>query len=184
MCKEKLVKPRQDSLPNIVLIGMPGSGKSTLGRLAAQKTNKAHIDTDCLLESWWGLPLQELQNFLGLSAFLDAEAEIIQKTKISNCIISTGGSVIYREETMLSLKKNAVIVYLDASIAILEKRLTNFHSRGIAIQQGQTLTELFAERKPLYQRYCDMTLSTDASLQDCVNQLLQYINEQSQNFHV
>ncbi len=177
MCKEKLIKPRQNSLPNIILIGMPGSGKSTLGRLVAQKTNKAHIDTDCLLESWWGLHLPELQNFLGLSAFLDAEAEIIQKTKISNCIISTGGSVIYRDNAMQSLRQEGKIIYLHVPLAVLEKRLTNFHSRGIIMRQGQTLAELFEERSELYRKYCDIELNTDISIQQATQQLLHFIGE-------
>lgn len=160
---------------NIVLIGMPGAGKSTLGRMLASQMEWAHVDTDALLESWWGLNLQDLHDHLGREAFLEAEADIIEKTRLARCVISTGGSVVYRDRAMQALRQAGKIIYLHPTLPALTRRLTNMTTRGIAMRPGQTLEELYAERGALYARYCDVELDTDRDLQDCLRQLIAQI---------
>ncbi len=171
MQKEKNCFPE-----NIVLIGMPGAGKSTLGSLLARQMDWAHVDTDALLESWWGLNLQALCDHLGLEAFLDAEADLIQKTHLSRCVISTGGSVIYRDRAMQALRRRGKIVYLRPALSALAARLTNMSTRGIAMRPEQTLADLYAERNALYMKYCDVELSTDSDQEDCMRQLMAQVS--------
>ncbi len=160
---------------NIVLIGMPAAGKSTLGRMLAKQMDWAHVDTDALLESWWGMELQALRDHLGLEAFLDAEADIIAKTRLTRCIISTGGSVVYRDRAMQALRQTGKTIYLRPTLSALDKRLTNMGTRGIAMRSGQTLADLYEERGALYARYCDFELNTDSDLQACLRQLTRQI---------
>lgn len=147
---------------NIILIGMPASGKSTIGKQLAQRPGLALVDTDSLLEAWWGAPLQSIVDHLGQKAFIQAEAEQILRLVVERCVIATGGSVVYSETAMKHLSTLGLVVYLHASFTSIAHRLANPLSRGLALGPGQNLHELYVERSPLYTRYAQLTVTTDA----------------------
>lgn len=148
---------------NIILIGMPAAGKSTLGRHLALRLGWAFVDTDLLMEAWWGASLQQIRDHLGLTAFLRAEAEQILRVHLNQCVIATGGSVVYSEAAMAHLQILGRIVCLASSYENIARRLTNPLSRGLAIGHGQTLKDLYEERAPLYARYAQVTVDTDGA---------------------
>lgn len=151
---------------NIVLIGMAAAGKSTLGRRLARRLEWAFVDTDLLLEAWWGAPLQAVKDHLGLEAFMRAEAEQIQRLHLKRSVIATGGSVVYSEAAMAHLTSQGRIVYIASSYETIARRLTNPLSRGLAIGPDQTLKDLYDERAPLYARFAQLTVSTDQTSPD------------------
>jgi len=151
---------------NIILIGMAAAGKSTLGRRLAQRLDWAFVDTDLLLEAWWGAPLQDIKDHLGLDAFMRAEAEQILRLHVKRSVIATGGSVVYSEAAMTHLRGQGCIVYIQSSYETIARRLTNPLSRGLAIGPGQTLKDLYLERAPLYARFAQLTVSTDQASPD------------------
>lgn len=146
---------------NIVLIGMAASGKSTIGKKLAQRLNMAFVDTDALIEAWWGAPLQAIVDHLGPDDFVRAEADQISRLFVERCVIATGGSVVYSEAAMQHLTELGHVVYLRASFNAIAQRLRNPLSRGLAIGPTQSIEELYAERSPLYARFAQLTLDTD-----------------------
>lgn len=146
---------------NIILIGMAASGKSTIGKSLAKRLDMAFVDTDALIEAWWGAPLQDIVDHLGQEAFVRAEADQICRLFVERCVIATGGSVVYSEEAMAHLASLGHIVHLRTSFASIAKRLCNPQSRGLAIGPGQSIEELYAERSPLYARFAQLTVDTD-----------------------
>lgn len=146
---------------NVILIGMAATGKSTIGKKLAALLGLAFVDTDALLEAWWGAPLQAIVDHLGLEAFVRAEADQVLRLHVQRCVIATGGSVVYSEDAMVHLGQLGHIVYLHSSYDCIAKRLGNPLSRGLAIAPGQTLAELYAERSPLYARFAQLTVTTD-----------------------
>jgi len=146
---------------NIILIGMAAAGKSTLGRRLARRLDWAFVDTDLLLEAWWGAPLQQVKDTLGLEAFMRAEAEQILRLHLKKSVIATGGSVVYSEAAMRHLQGQGRIVYAQASFDTIARRLNNPNSRGLAIGPGQTIKDLYLERAPLYARFAQFTVNTD-----------------------
>ena len=151
---------------NIILIGMAAAGKSTLGRRLAKRLKWAFVDTDLLMEAWWGAPLQKIRDHLGLEPFVRAEAEQILRLHLRQCVIETGGSVVYSEPAMVHLQSQGRIVYIESSFASIAGRLTNPLSRGLAIGPGQTLKDLYDERAPLYARFAQLTVNTDGESPD------------------
>lgn len=143
---------------NIVLIGMPGSGKSTVGVLLAKAVKKPFIDTDLLIQQRENRFLQEIIDNDGIDAFKQIEESVITGMNPDNSIIATGGSVIYSSRAMAHLREKSIIVYLAVKPYQLNKRLKNIKTRGIALKKGQTLEDLFNERIPLYEKYADITV--------------------------
>ncbi|WP_084301533.1 homoserine kinase [Desulfonatronovibrio hydrogenovorans] len=157
-----LIKRCQPELgSSLILIGMPGSGKTTMGRIISRKTGLAWVDTDYLLESWWGMPLQAVRDRLGLDGFLKAEEELVESMNFFRTIISTGGSVVYSVRAMKRLEELGRIVYLKADLETIQQRLQNTSTRGLAIKPGQSMADVFLERRPLYKRYARLTIDTD-----------------------
>ncbi|SNR75942.1 shikimate kinase [Humidesulfovibrio mexicanus] len=146
----------------ISLIGMAGAGKSTLGRLLADRLGWAHVDTDRLIESFYGLPLQDLLDGLGLEAFLKAENTLVSMLNVRRAVISTGGSVVYGRQAMERLSLLGPVVHLDISLESFLKRVGDGGNRGLAIAPGRTREDLYHERQPLYVAAADFTVSTDA----------------------
>ena len=146
---------------NILLIGMPGSGKSTIGRLLSKRTGMPVVDTDDLLTEKEQLALQEILRTKGLDYFYEAEARVLSELMLKGYIISTGGSAVYYGEAMEKLRQSCVVVYLKASVERLLRNIRNLDSRGIALKQGQTFQDLYDERCPLYEKYADVTIVTD-----------------------
>jgi shikimate kinase len=147
---------------NIILIGMAAAGKSTIGRRLARTMGMAFVDTDLLMEAWWGAPLQQIKDHLGRDGFVQAEADQIMRLNLRQCVIATGGSVVYSEAAMAYLQRMGDIVYLESSFESIAGRLTNPESRGLAIAPGQTIKDLYDERAPLYARYAQLVVDTDS----------------------
>ncbi|WNY23372.1 Shikimate kinase [Methanimicrococcus hongohii] len=146
---------------NVILIGMPGSGKSTSGVLLAKSLGLSFLDTDLLIQQQEGMLLQDIVDSAGFSDFIQIEENIISNLQASNSVISTGGSVVYGEKSMNRLKEIGTIVYLDVSFPEIMRRIQNISTRGIALKSGQSLENLYEERRPLYERYADITVSGD-----------------------
>jgi shikimate kinase len=137
-----------------------------LGKRLSRLTGWAFVDTDLLLEAWWGAPLQQIRDYLGLETFVQVEAQQIQRLYLRQCVIATGGSVVYSEVAMTHLQDQGRIVYIQASYKNIARRLTNPASRGLAIGPGQTIRDLYLERAPLYARYAQLTVNTDQATPD------------------
>ena len=148
-------------MDNIVLIGMPGSGKSTIGVLLAKMIGYDFIDTDLLIQNKENKKLYKIIEENGLSYFKQVENEVNANLKTTKTVIATGGSVIYGEKAMENLQKIGTIVYLKVSKEELEKRLGNFETRGVAIEKGKTFADLYAERIPLYEKFANITVSSE-----------------------
>lgn len=144
---------------NIVLIGMPGAGKSTVGVILSKAMGKDFIDTDLLIQKEEGKLLQEIIDAKGIQGFLEIEEKTIISLKAANSVIATGGSVVYSQQAMGHLKKNSTVIYLQLPCSVIEERLSNMQSRGIAMEAGQSLSSLYHERYPLYERYADRSLN-------------------------
>lgn len=148
-------------MKNLILIGMPGSGKSTVGVLLAKTLGCGFVDTDLTIQQRESALLQEILDRRGVEDFLDAESAAIRSIACENCVIAPGGSAVCREEAMNHLKRLGTVVYLRLSLETLETRLSNIKTRGVAMEPGQTLAGLYAYRTPLYERYADKTVDTD-----------------------
>ena len=158
---------------NIVLIGMPGAGKSTVGVLLAKTLGYAFLDTDLVIQEQEGRLLQDLVDELGVEAFLDREADAICSVDCDRTVIATGGSVVCRDGAMEHLKDLGRIVYLQLPLEELERRLHNISTRGIAMAPGETLAHIYDYRSPLYQKYADLTVAVDRqTLEETVEQVL------------
>ena len=158
---------------NIVLIGMPGAGKSTVGVLLAKTLGYAFLDTDLVIQEREGRLLQDLVDELGVEAFLDREAAAIVSVDCDRTVIATGGSVVCRDRAMEHLKDLGRIVYLQLPLEELERRLHNISTRGIAMAPGETLAHIYDYRSPLYQKYADLTVAVDRqTLEETVEQVL------------
>ena len=146
---------------NIVLIGMPGSGKSTVGVILAKKTMKDFVDTDILIQKSQSRPLQDIVDQEGYLALRDIEERVLETLEARNYVVSTGGSAVYGERAMAHLKSDGIIVFLDVTLATLEARVPDFSTRGLAKRPDQSFAELFDERNALYRKYADITVKCD-----------------------
>lgn len=145
----------------ISIIGMAGCGKTTVGRLAAKALGWAFADTDHIIESSYGTILQNVLDSLSRDAFLDMESELICSLRLSRTIVSTGGSVIYRQRTMEHLAALGPVVLLDVSLETVLRRIALNPARGLVIAPGQTIEGLFREREVLYRRYATLAVKTE-----------------------
>jgi shikimate kinase len=143
---------------NIVLIGMPASGKSTVGVLLAKALGRDFIDTDLLIQAREGALLQDIIMDKGIDEFIRIEEEVITGLDCINTVIATGGSVVYSYEAMDHLGQKGIIVYLQVDYEEIKRRLINITSRGIVFEEGQDLIDLYNKRLPLYQKYADLTI--------------------------
>jgi shikimate kinase len=153
---------------NLVLIGMPGSGKSTVGVVLAKRTSHDFVDTDVVIQSVEHRSLQQIMDTEGYMRLREIEARVLQTLELENHIISTGGSAVYSDEAMLHLKKTGTVIYLDVSLDTLRSRITDYETRGIAKRPEQSFDELFEERTRLYRKYADLTVKGDGMSQDDV----------------
>ena len=160
-------------MKNIVLIGMPGAGKSTVGVLLAKSMLMSFCDTDLLIQNETGESLSDTIKKQGIDAFIRLEDEIIFKNDFKNSVIATGGSAVYGERAMNKLKENGKIVYLKVSPEELNRRVNNIHTRGIAMKEGTTLAELYEQRAVLYEKYADVTIECDGKTpEECVDLII------------
>lgn len=148
---------------NIVLIGMPGAGKSTLGVVLAKILGMDFVDGDILIQNQAGNTLQKIIDAQGVDGFLQVENDVLAAVDVRDTVISTGGSAIYSDEAMRHLTEIGTVVYLDVSLEELRTRLGSLHERGVVMRKGvsMSLDEIFEERGPLYSKYAEVTLQTD-----------------------
>lgn len=146
---------------NIVLIGMAGAGKSTVGVLLAKALSRVFIDTDLIIQAAEGRRLQDILDNDGVDAFRAREEKHVLSLNAQGAVIATGGSVVYSMRAMAHLKANGTAVYLYLPVDDLERRISNLDSRGIVMAPGQSFAEVYRERQPLYELYADVTI-------DCV----------------
>ena len=146
---------------NIVLIGMPGVGKSTIGVILAKVLGYSFLDADLLIQEQEGKLLREIIEEKGTDGFIEVENRVNASIRADRAIIATGGSVVYGKEAMEHLKEIGRVVYLKVSYAILEKRLADIKGRGVVLKKGQTLETLFEERSKLYEQYADIEVSEE-----------------------
>ena len=146
---------------NVVLIGMPGSGKSTLGKLIAKVKGMQFVDTDALIVKAENQPLQTVLDRRGLKYLRATEANVISSLNLTDTVISTGGSAIYSESAIEHLRQSSVIVLLSISMQTLNRRVTNANSRGLAKMPAHPLTRLYSERLPLYHRAADIVVDNN-----------------------
>jgi shikimate kinase len=163
------------SMKNIILTGMPGAGKSTVGVILAKTLGMNFIDTDIVIQKNTGRLLQEIINSDGIDAFLKIEKSTLLSLNFSNSVIATGGSVVLSENTMDYLKKNGIVIYLSISYEEMVQRLNNIMSRGIVLSEGQSLLDLYNQRISLYEKYADITI--DCSDMDVENIIERVVNE-------
>ncbi len=149
---------------NIILIGMPGAGKSTVGVLLAKRLGYRFVDTDLLIQESEGKRLFEILRDDGNEYFAAAENRVCADLKAERTVVATGGSVVFGSDAMENLKNLGKVVYLKVPLAELEKRVSNFETRGILMQKGQTLEDIFIERTPLYEKYADITVDLNGDL--------------------
>ena len=146
---------------NVILIGMPGSGKTTVGTYLSELIGYGYIDSDRVIVAREGMRLPEIIEQKGTEAFLDIEAKVNSEICASRCVIATGGSVIYRERALEALKKIGKVVYLQLSYEEIDRRLGDLKARGVALKEGYTLRDLYNERVPLYEKYADVVVCLD-----------------------
>ena len=157
----------------ISLIGMAGAGKSAVGHALAAELGWAHVDTDFLIESTYGAHLQAVTDTLSKEDFLDVEARIVSAVRVQRAVLSTGGSVVYRPETMRYLTSLGPVVFLDVPLPLILERISRKPDRGLAIGPGQTVEDLFLEREALYRHWATLTIPAGKlSIPGCVETIL------------
>nr|WP_315049661.1 shikimate kinase [uncultured Lachnoanaerobaculum sp.] len=163
---------------NITLIGMPASGKSSVGVVLAKRLGKKFVDTDIVIQEKYGKLLKELIEEHGDEGFREIEDEVNAGLDLDNCIISPGGSVVYGEKAMQHLKEISVIIYLELSYTAIKSRLGDLRERGITLKEGQSLKDLYLERVPLYEKYADITVNEmKKSLAKTIDEICERLGE-------
>ena len=163
---------------NIILIGMPACGKSTVGVVLAKTMGKAFLDTDLLIQDREGDLLQNLIDRFGHNRFLEMEEVAIKSVDAYNTVIATGGSVVYSKAGMEHLKNLGTVVYIKLSYDTIESRLHNISTRGIAMEKGKTLKGLYDERIPLYEQYADIIIDAEnLSVEQVIEKIIERIRQ-------
>lgn len=153
---------------NLVLIGMPGAGKSTIGVLLAKRLGLDFLDTDLAIQTQEGRTLQDIVDAEGSAALRVIEERVLSSLTLNRCVIATGGSAVYSDPAMARLKGSGLVVNLLCPLAVIEQRVSNQDTRGLVRAPGQTLADLYRERVPLYARYADITVDMNDDRPDQV----------------
>ena len=163
-------------MKNIILIGMPACGKSSVGVILAKTAAMSVVDTDLLLQEKEGRKLQYIIDDQGMDEFLKIEERILSSVNAENAVISTGGSAVYSEGAMAHLKSVGTVVYLKLSLSEIDRRLKNIKTRGIAMGPGETLADLYDYRVPLYERYADITIDAEGlTIEETIAEILKRV---------
>ena len=151
---------------NIVLIGMPASGKSTVGVQLAKWLSMGFIDTDLLVQARAGISMQAFQDANGMEAYRALECDTAGSLVCENCVIATGGSAVYCDGAMRHLQSMAKTIFLDLPVAEVKQRIGDTSERGVVIRPGMSLEDLHAERHPLYLKYADVVIDCSGKTSD------------------
>ena len=146
---------------NIVLVGMPGAGKSTVGVILAKVLGMNFVDSDLLIQEQEGKLLKEIIKKEGLQGYINIENQVNKDISVENTVIATGGSVVYCTEAMEHFHYSTKVVYIKLSYDTISKRLGNIRQRGVVLRDGQTLLDLYKERIPLYEKYAHITIDSE-----------------------
>ncbi len=155
-------------IKNVILIGMPGAGKSTIGVVLAKNLGNSFIDSDLVIQERQGIKLQEIIEKYGEDGFLEIEGEVNSSLNPKTAVIATGGSAVYNENAIMHLKSLGLMCYLKLSYESIEERLGDLAKRGVVLGKDRTLRDLYDERVPLYEKYADLTI-------DCENKNIREI---------
>ncbi|HOJ96214.1 MAG TPA: shikimate kinase [Methanospirillum sp.] len=170
-------------MQNIVLTGLPGAGKSTLGVILAKALGMHFIDTDIIIQDYTGQLLQEIIDTQGVEPFLKIEEDCILSLTCSNTVIATGGSVILRKKAMEYLSSHGTIIYLAIAFDEMVKRLQNITTRGIILEQGQSLRGMYEQRIPLYEKYADIQINcSGVPFESVVKTIILKIRQQKNSY--
>lgn len=161
---------------NLILIGMPGAGKSTIGVILAKTLGMDFLDSDLAICKETGTTLQHILDTKGQETFLEIEKQVILGLNPKKTVVATGGSVPLKKEAMEHLKKTGRVIYLKVPLAELEQRLSNIKTRGIAFGPGETLETLYNHRIPIYESWADLTIEMDPTRNDIENMVDQIVN--------
>ena len=165
-------------MKNIVLIGMPAVGKSTVGVVVAKRLGYEFVDTDLLIQKQEKRLLKEIIAQEGNDGFLAIENQVNRVLDVENAVIAPGGSVVYCEEAMDHYKKTGTVVYLKVSYETIDRRIQNAKSRGVVLKEGQTLKDLYEERVCLFEKYADYTICEDGlTIEETIGNVLKLFEE-------
>ncbi len=184
MCeKNDIIQSINKSIPCISLIGMPGAGKTTIGKRLASRLRWPYIDSDHVIEAYYGHRLQDVVDATDKKGFIDLEAAIVQSLRVRRCVLGTGGSVVYSDAAMKFLSSKSCIVYLEVPLESLSDRIAANPERGIAFAPGQTLEDLFKERTLLYEKWAEVRcFNYEISPDDCVSWIVDHLPEKITKF--
>ncbi len=162
---------------NIIFIGMPAVGKSTIGVVVAKRLGMRFLDTDLLIQEQEGKLLRDIIEQAGEDGFLKIENQVNRDVNVENTVISPGGSVVYCREAMEHFKKNGTVVYLKVTYETIEKRIRNPKKRGVVLREGQSLRDLYEERADLFETYADIIINEDGlSIEKTIEAVLSHFN--------
>lgn len=163
---------------NIILIGMPGVGKSTIGVILAKVKGYRFVDADLLIQEAEGKLLREIIAEKGTDGFIEVENRVNSQIDAHKSVIATGGSVVYGKEAMEHLKSIGTVVYLKQNLRPLERRLRNIKGRGVVLRPGQTISDLYRERTQLYEKYADIIVDEyKLNVEETLEAVLQALEE-------
>ncbi len=166
---------------NIILIGMPGSGKSTVGVILAKEMGYKFVDTDILICERENTTLQNIINTRGVPQLLKIEGIVGEELHTKKTVISTGGSMVFSKKAMDNLTKDSICVYLDVPLKEIKRRVKNVATRGIAMEKGDTLDTLYVKRTPKYREYADITINVKprGKIEDVVDEIIKNIKKEA-----
>jgi shikimate kinase len=151
---------------NLILIGMPGAGKSTVGVILAKKTSRDFVDTDVLIQTSRERTLQDIVDKDGYAVLRKIEEDVLLGLSVQNCVIATGGSAVYSDRAITHLKSDGIVIFLDVDLSSLESRVHDFRTRGLAKRPDQDFADLYYERLILYTQFADITVKSAGLTQE------------------
>lgn len=158
---------------NLILIGMPACGKSTIGVVLAKTIQKGFVDTDISIQQREKKTLQEIINTHGNDYFHKVEEQVLMDFGMTDCVVATGGSAVYCKDAMEKLRENGLVVYIRISLETVLARLNNIKTRGVTLDKGETIADLYQKRVPLYEASADVVIEADnLSVEEAVEEIM------------